>query len=198
MLTDRVFSAFNSFHVSGLFLSPLKTLENMWVFYVFKDYRKGSAAWNGLMSNHLKNVLCNELCADLFVQFNRFHSPSMRISSSVCASNIITLPPCVQTNCSTFLVPSGHQQVRESFFIPSSSLVEKQYRDCMKNSKSFLLPNNNAGFVIQFWFNVTLQSVSAFDLISSRILSLSNCMTRYQWMIIWSFSSNSNGTESGT
>ena len=121
----RVFSAFNSFHASGLFLSPLKTSENMRVFYVFRGYRKGSAEWNRLTSNHLKKVLCNEPWIDFFLQFNRFHSPSMRISSSVCASNTITLPPCVPTNCSTFLVPSGHQQVRKSYFIPSSSLGEK-------------------------------------------------------------------------
>ena len=39
----------NPFHVSGLFLYPLKTSENLWFSDVFKDYRKRPDAWNGLI-----------------------------------------------------------------------------------------------------------------------------------------------------
>lgn len=117
LLTDWVFTVFNHLTPVVFFYSPLKRQKTRGFFDVFGGHRKRSAAWNGSMSHHLKSAFCNELWTDFFPQFNRFHSLSMRISSSVCASNPITLPPCVQTNCSTFLVPSGHQQVRESYFI---------------------------------------------------------------------------------
>ena len=36
------------FHATGLFLYPLKTLENQRFYDVFREYRKRSVAWNGL------------------------------------------------------------------------------------------------------------------------------------------------------
>ena len=38
----------NPFHATGLFLFPLKTLENLWFSDVFRGYRKRTVAWNGL------------------------------------------------------------------------------------------------------------------------------------------------------
>ena len=37
-------SGINPFHATGLFLNPLKTSENIWFSYVFKDYRKRPVA----------------------------------------------------------------------------------------------------------------------------------------------------------
>ena len=40
----------NPFHATGLFLYPLKTLENLWFPDVFRGYRRSPVAWNGLSS----------------------------------------------------------------------------------------------------------------------------------------------------
>ena len=37
----------NLFHATGFILYPLKTLENLWFFDVFREYRKRPVAWNG-------------------------------------------------------------------------------------------------------------------------------------------------------
>ena len=39
----------NPFHANGLFLYPLETLENLWFSDVFRGYRNGPVAYNGLM-----------------------------------------------------------------------------------------------------------------------------------------------------
>ena len=40
---------FNSFHVTSLFLYPLKTSENLWFSDVLREYRKKYVTWNGLI-----------------------------------------------------------------------------------------------------------------------------------------------------
>ena len=37
----------NPFHVTGLFLYLLKTLENLWFSDIFRGCRNGPVAWNG-------------------------------------------------------------------------------------------------------------------------------------------------------
>ena len=48
-------SQYATFHVNpsrvpGFFLYPLKTSENLWVFYVFRGYRKRPVVFNGLIT----------------------------------------------------------------------------------------------------------------------------------------------------
>ena len=46
-----LYSAFNPFHTTGLFLYPLKTSGNQMFSDVFRGYRKRPVAWTGLINN---------------------------------------------------------------------------------------------------------------------------------------------------
>ena len=63
----------NPFHATGLFLYPLKTLENQSFFDVFRSYRirKSSVAWNRLMSKVAFNqIFCLDLVSFFLIRLN--------------------------------------------------------------------------------------------------------------------------------
>ena len=45
--TSRI-NSINPFHADVIFLYPLKTSENLWFSDVFREYRNGTIAWQGL------------------------------------------------------------------------------------------------------------------------------------------------------
>ena len=47
MASQKTIIFINPFQAEVPFLYPLKTLENLWVFYVFRGERNGIMAWNG-------------------------------------------------------------------------------------------------------------------------------------------------------
>ena len=55
----------NPFHVTGLFLYPLKTSENQRFSYNFRGYRKRPVEWNRLTGCLLKNMRSNSSCPGL-------------------------------------------------------------------------------------------------------------------------------------
>ena len=64
----RRFVVVNPFHTCGLFLQPLKILENHLVFFVvFREYRKWPVAWNGLNDRKCWYQLTQQFCIPLFI-----------------------------------------------------------------------------------------------------------------------------------
>ena len=49
-------NTFNPFQANVPFLYPLKTSENLWFSEVFRGYRKGTLAWNGLIEQHFSII----------------------------------------------------------------------------------------------------------------------------------------------
>ena len=47
---------FNPFHATGHFLYPLKVLENLWFYNVFRGYKKTSVVWNRLSNQVLIEI----------------------------------------------------------------------------------------------------------------------------------------------
>ena len=62
-----IWSLINAFHVTDLFLYPLKTSENFW-FSVFRGYRKRPVAWNGLSLNPIESRMITKPSWQLLVQ----------------------------------------------------------------------------------------------------------------------------------